>query len=171
MPRLFLSWLRLPFRQTDQTSATTLELRSPPTHSSKLWSLHLPSSNRRSWVASTSVLGLLSIAGAFGVNLYLNPPTSSSTVSNSNSTPQTVESDAVNYQYGVVQIAVTATGGKITNIDIQNSSCSNGWEQAFPMLTQEAIAANGSNFSNVSGATFTSKAFKQALDSAISKLS
>lgn len=131
----------------------------------------MPSSKPRAWIASTSVLGLLSIAGAFGINMILNPPTSSSTVSNNNATPQTVESDSVNYQYGVVQISVTATGGKITNIDIQNSTCSHGWEQAFPMLTQEAIAANGSNFSNVSGATFTSTAFKQALDSAIAKLS
>ncbi|MEY4322130.1 MAG: hypothetical protein RL167_858, partial [Actinomycetota bacterium] len=31
--------------------------------------------------------------------------------------------------------------------------------------------ANGSNFANISGATFTTAAFKQALDSAISKLS
>lgn len=131
----------------------------------------MPSSKPRAWVASTSVLGLLSIAGAFGINMVLNPPTTSSTVSNTNATPQTVQSDSVSYRYGVVQIAVTATGGKITNIDVQNSTCSQGWEQAFPMLTSEAIAANGSNFSNVSGATFTSSAFKQALDSAISKLS
>lgn len=131
----------------------------------------MPSSKSRAWVASTSVLGLLSVAGAFGVNLMLNPPTTSSSVTNTSSTPQTVESDSINYRYGTVQIAVTATAGKITAIDIQNSTCSHGWEQAYPMLTQEAIAANGSNFNNVSGATFTTAAFKQALDTAISKLS
>ena len=131
----------------------------------------MPSSKPRAWVASTSVLGLLSVAGAFGVNLWLNPPATSSTVSDSNSTPQTVESDAIDYRFGTVQISVTATGGKITAVDTQQSSCSHGWEEAFPMLTAEAIKANGSNFANISGATFTTAAFKQALDSAISKLS
>jgi uncharacterized protein with FMN-binding domain len=131
----------------------------------------LPSSKPRAWVASTSVLGLFSIAGAFGINAWLNPPSTSSSVTDTSATPVTVESDAVDYRFGTVQIAVTATAGKITEIDIQNSTCSHGWEEAWPMLTEAALSANGSNFANVSGATFTADAFKQALDSAISKLS
>jgi uncharacterized protein with FMN-binding domain len=37
-------------------------------------------------------------------------------------------------------------------------------------LVTDAISANGSNFANLSGATYTTDAFKQALESAISKL-
>lgn len=131
----------------------------------------MPSSKPRAWVASTSVLGLLSVAGAFGINLWLNPDLAATSVSESNTTPQTVESDAVEYRFGTVQIAVTATAGKITAIDIEDSTCSHGWESAFPMLTEAAIAANGSDFENISGATFTADAFKEALNTAISKLS
>jgi uncharacterized protein with FMN-binding domain len=37
------------------------------------------------------------------------------------------------------------------------------------MLAEAAVNANGSNFGNVSGATFTTQAFKQALESALGK--
>lgn len=131
----------------------------------------MPSSKPRAWVASTSVLGLLSVAGAFGINLWLNPDLAATSVSESNTAPQTVESDAIEYRFGTVLISVTATAGKITAINTDNSTCSHGWEAAWPMLTEAAIAANGSDFENISGATFTAEAFKEALNTAISKLS
>jgi uncharacterized protein with FMN-binding domain len=37
-------------------------------------------------------------------------------------------------------------------------------------LKDAAIQANGSNFGNLSGATYTTDAYKQAVDSALSKL-
>ena len=131
----------------------------------------MPSSKSRRWVTSTSVIGLFSIAGALGINMWLNPATGGgSTVGDTSAQPQTVTGDAVPFRYGVVQIELTATAGKIDKINLVQQQTSPGWEQSFPMLTNEALAASSSNIANISGATFTSDAYKQALTSAISKL-
>ena len=78
--------------------------------------------------------------------------------------------DAINYMYGTVQLKVTQTNGKITAVDLVQASATAGREQAFSYLQKYAIQSNGSSFGNLGGATFTTQAFKQALDSAISKL-
>lgn len=135
----------------------------------------MPSS--RKFVASTLLFAGLSIGGGIAVNnLVLNP--SQSNVSNTTSTSgssnanvvKTGTGDAIQYQFGVIQLKVTTTGGKITAIEHIQAGANNGREAAFPYLKKDAIAANGSNFSNLSGATFTTDAYKQALDSALSKL-
>ena len=69
-----------------------------------------------------------------------------------------------------MQIEITATSGKLDKINLIQQQTSPGWEQAFPILNQEALAASSTNIANVSGATFTTQAYKQALTSAISKL-
>lgn len=83
---------------------------------------------------------------------------------------KTVTSVSVPYQFGSVQVTVTRSNGKISAIDYGNSSATNGRQQAFPVLVQSAVQAQGSSFGNLSGATYTTNAFKQALNSAISKL-
>jgi len=83
----------------------------------------------------------------------------------------TVTGDAIQYRYGVIQVEVVRKGGKITAVNMIQSDATAGREQAFPYLTDYALKAQGTNFGNLSGATFTTDAFKQALDSAISKLS
>jgi uncharacterized protein with FMN-binding domain len=134
----------------------------------------LPS--KRNWKAGAAFFSLLSIAGGFAVNNYLNPPTSStiatpiSSGTVSTKPDKTVTSNHIPYQFGDIQLTVTRKGGKISAIDIGQSSASNGREAAFPSLVQEAIKAQGSNFGNLSGATYTTAAFKAALDSAVSKL-
>jgi uncharacterized protein with FMN-binding domain len=82
----------------------------------------------------------------------------------------TATSDPIPYEFGEVQITVIEKNGKITAIDTGTSSATGGREQAFPYLVSDAIAANGTNFGNLSGATYTTDAFKQALTSAVSKL-
>ena len=76
----------------------------------------------------------------------------------------------IQYNYGDIQLRVTFDGGKITKIDIAHESATDGRSQsinsqAIPILTQEALAAQSLNFDVVSGATFTSEAFGQALQS------
>jgi uncharacterized protein with FMN-binding domain len=83
----------------------------------------------------------------------------------------TATSDAVAYQFGQVQLTVSESSGKITSIDYGTSSATGGREQAFTYLVQDAIAAQGTNFSNLSGATYTTDAFKQALSNALAKIS
>jgi uncharacterized protein with FMN-binding domain len=111
------------------------------------------------------------VAGGFAVNAYLNPPTTSSTVSGPTTEPdKTVTSDQIPYEYGYVELTVTESAGKLSAIDIGGSTATDGREQAFPMLVDEAIKAQGSSFGNLGGATYTTDAFKKALDNAISKL-
>ncbi|MFM6966948.1 MAG: FMN-binding protein [Rhodoluna sp.] len=135
----------------------------------------LPS--KRPWKLGATVFSLLSIAGGLLVNNHLNPATTTSTVTTigtgtgSSSKPdKTVTSDAVPYQFGTIELSVTRKAGKISAIDVGQSSATNGREQAFPYLVQYAIKAQGTNFSNLGGATYTTDAFKAALDSTISKL-
>ena len=85
-------------------------------------------------------------------------------------TDKTVQSEAIQYRYGTVQVEVVRSGGKISKINMLQSDATEGRQAAFPSLIQAAIDAQGSNFGNLSNATFTSEAFKLALDSAISKL-
>ncbi|MEY4367894.1 MAG: hypothetical protein RLZ28_1309 [Actinomycetota bacterium] len=70
---------------------------------------------------------------------------------------------------GRVQLSVTKLNGAITAIALDTATATDGRQGAFPYLVQEAIAANGSNIANVSGATYSADVFKQALDSALSK--
>jgi len=74
--------------------------------------------------------------------------------------------------YGNIQVQVIISGGKITNIvflqypnDRPTSKMINA--QADPMLSQEAIQAQSANVSGVSGATASSGAFIQSLQSAL----
>ena len=124
----------------------------------------------KKWIGGIAALSVVSIAGGFGVNFLLNPPTSNAGVSGNVSAPQTVTGDSIDYRYGTVQIEVTATGGKIDSIKELKATASSGYQSVFPILNKAALAAQGTNFGNVSGATFASDAYKQALSNALSKL-
>ncbi len=77
---------------------------------------------------------------------------------------------AVPYKYGVIQLEVVKSGSSITAVNlIQSSTKGPDWAVVPGMLAEAAVNANGSNFGNVSGATFTTQAFKQALESALGK--
>ena len=76
--------------------------------------------------------------------------------------------------YGNVQVRVTISGGKITNVaflqypnDRSTSISIN--RQATPKLAAEAIQAQSANVSGVSGASDTSMAFQQSLADALSQ--
>lgn len=132
------------------------------------WSRPLPSSN---WKLGAAVLGLASVAGGFVVNAVLNPTATSSTVSGATAEPdKTVTSDQIPYEYGYVELTVTKSAGKLSAIDIGGSTATDGRQQAYPMLVDAALAAQGTNFANLGGATYTVDAFKKALDNAIAKL-
>ena len=78
----------------------------------------------------------------------------------------------VPYRYGDIQVRITVAGGRITAISIPEESASDPRSesinsQAIPILTKEALAAQNLRFDVVSGATFTSDAFAQALQSAL----
>jgi uncharacterized protein with FMN-binding domain len=119
--------------------------------------------NSKGVIQALGLLGL-SVAGA----LLLIPHGTVSSASASGSGSAT--GDAIDYQFGTVQLKVTEANGKITAVDLVQASATAGRDQAFSYLVKDAISNNGTSFGNLSGATYTTDAFKQALDSAISKL-
>ena len=109
---------------------------------------------------------------------FASPTTSSSpstspsaSASQTAAAPVTMQGDLFTEQVfgGQVQLSVTKENGVITNIALDSASATGGRQGAFSYLVQEAVAANGSNIANLSGATYTTDTFKQALDSALSK--
>lgn len=110
----------------------------------------------------------------------------SSTKPTANSTPQPTKKpsglykdgkytgDSVDAYYGFIQVAATITDGKITDVqfldyphDRNNSIRIN--TQAMPYLKQEAIQAQSAKVDIISGATASSEAFRQSLQSALNK--
>lgn len=86
----------------------------------------------------------------------------------------TYTGDAADAVYGNIQVQVTISGGKITDVtflqhpnDRQTSIEIN--QQAMPLLRQEALQAQSAQVDGVTGATDSSMAFVQSLTSALSK--
>ena len=76
--------------------------------------------------------------------------------------------------YGNIQVQVTISSGKITDIqflqypnDNPNSQYIN--QQADPMLKQEALQAQSANVDTITGATDSSMAFVQSLSAALNQ--
>jgi uncharacterized protein with FMN-binding domain len=76
--------------------------------------------------------------------------------------------------YGNVQVRVAVSGGKISDVvflqypnDRETSIMIN--QQAMPLLKQEAIQIQSAQVSGVSGATQTSRAFIESLQSALNQ--
>jgi len=79
-------------------------------------------------------------------------------------------SDVIYYRYGAVQLSVTENAsGAITSISAVQASATGGRQGAFASLKAAAISAQGASFGNVSQATYTTQAFKDALGSALAK--
>ena len=84
----------------------------------------------------------------------------------------TVDGAVVDTQYGSVQVRVSFTGKKITDVHALKLTDSSGTSVsisagAAPVLREEALAAQSSQIDVVSGATYTSEAYQQSLQSAI----
>ena len=74
--------------------------------------------------------------------------------------------------YGNIQVQATISGGKMTNVQFLQAPNDQGTSiyinsQADPMLAQEAIQAQSANVNIISGATDSSQAFMQSLQSAL----
>ena len=77
---------------------------------------------------------------------------------------------AVNVGYGIVQVKITVANGKITDAQaVQAPTGRNDrfTQMAVPVLRQRTLAAQGSNISGVSGASYTSYGWYTSLVSAL----
>ncbi|MDW4906857.1 FMN-binding protein [Streptomyces sp. ADMS] len=86
----------------------------------------------------------------------------------------TFTGDAVDTQYGPVQVRITVSGGKITKAEaVQTPSGGQSTQisgNAVPKLNQAAVAAGTADIDAVSGATYTSAGYKESLQSALDKV-
>jgi uncharacterized protein with FMN-binding domain len=86
----------------------------------------------------------------------------------------TYTGDPADAFYGMIQVQATISGGKITSVHFLQAPNDRGTsieinQQADPILAQEAIQAQNANVDVVSGATDSSQAFVQSLQSALDK--
>lgn len=81
----------------------------------------------------------------------------------------TKDSDVIDYKYGVVQISMTQIDGKITDVKLLQGDASYGRDAAYTALINATIQVQGTSYGNVSGATFTTDAFKKAVDNVMAK--
>ncbi|MFI6854704.1 FMN-binding protein [Streptomyces sp. NPDC050416] len=84
-----------------------------------------------------------------------------------------VTGDAVQTQYGPVQVRLTMNGGKITQAEAVQAPKGGRSDQitasSVPRLNQAAVAAQSADIDAVSGATYTSAGYKKSLQSALDK--
>jgi uncharacterized protein with FMN-binding domain len=97
-----------------------------------------------------------------------------STASRAATTRSATGSD-IQYQYGDLEVKVTMTGSKITDVSVAKMNAydprSESIDQyAIPELRSQALSAQSANIDGVSGASYTSSAYEQSLQSAIDKL-
>ncbi|GGS30401.1 FMN-binding protein [Streptomyces humidus] len=83
-----------------------------------------------------------------------------------------VTGDSVQTRYGPVQVRVTLTNGKITDVSAVEYPQDNPRDQqinsyAVPELTRETLTAQSADIDTVSGATYTSDGYRRSLQSAL----
>jgi uncharacterized protein with FMN-binding domain len=100
------------------------------------------------------------------------PSPSASSSSSSSTGAKTYTGSVAQTRWGPVQVAITVSGGKITNVAVPVYPSENGRDQeinaqALPILTQETLQAQSANIDAVSGATVTSNGYLESLQSAL----
>lgn len=141
------------------------------------FSAHLPTtSTAATGVTSTASSGAASASssGSASASAPSSSSSSASSASSSSSASKAVKSDAVATQYGPVQLKVTISGGKITNIVTLQLPANDPksvqiGSYAAPLLRQSALSKQSANVDVVSGATYTSNGYETALQSALDK--
>ncbi len=79
------------------------------------------------------------------------------------------------YGYGELSVTVTVRGTQITNVSVPVLHTAEPYsqqlaDQVLPMLKHEVLAAHSARISAVSGATYTSQAYADSIQSALDKL-
>ena len=107
-----------------------------------------------------------------GTTATAGESTNGTTGGSATTTDGTYTGSSVSTRYGNVQVSVTVSGGKITDVTALQLTNAEGRSvqisnQAAPILRSEVIAAQSANVANVSGATFTSDAYLTSVQSAL----
>jgi len=130
-------------------------------------------------VATLGAVGsLVYPAGAILPGFLVGDMSPTNTIPTGGSTPtspasHTIDGDAIDTWYGPVQVQISVTGKTIDAVNmlqVPNGRNQQFTDYAVPTLIQEAMQAQSGQISGVSGATHTSDAFIQSLQSAVAKI-
>ena len=107
-------------------------------------------------------------------NLSDSTPTPTATTSSSHLTDGTYTGSDMQNRYGDVQVKITVSGGKITDVIFMRVPNEDPRSQeindyATPLLRSQTLTAQSANISGVSGASHTSQSYISSLQSAIDK--
>ena len=116
--------------------------------------------------------GALAVPASTGSSTTTPSGGTSSGGSSGTAAAGTVTGDTAQTRWGPVQVQITVTGGRITDVTAVQYPNGNGRDQqinsyALPVLAQEALSAQSAQIDHVSGATVTSDGYVQSLQSAI----
>ena len=88
------------------------------------------------------------------------------------STVRVIKGDAVNFRFGTVQVKIALDGTTLTNIGTitaPGGSYQRYTDRAIPAMKAKILAAQSTKVAAVSGATYTSTAYAQSVQSALDK--
>jgi uncharacterized protein with FMN-binding domain len=102
------------------------------------------------------------------------PPSTVASSTGAGSGTKTVAGDAIDTQYGTVQVQLTLSGSRVTNVTFLQLQAFDRRSQeinsyAAPILLQETLQAQSAQVDAVSGATYTSEGYVQSVQSALDK--
>ncbi len=107
------------------------------------------------------------------------PPSPSQSQSETSATPSieappevqilTIDSDPIDYKYGILQLRLVTSDGLISEISVLQGDLSFGRDAAYQALADATIQVQGTNYGNISGSTFTVNAYKAAVTNALAK--
>ncbi|MBU8856355.1 MULTISPECIES: FMN-binding protein [unclassified Micromonospora] len=117
-----------------------------------------------------------SAASRGGTRTRTTPAAPRTTTSAPKVTTRTVTGPSVSYEYGSLQVRITLSGSRIvdaTGIGLplggQSGQRSDDVQARYSGTSGEVVARQSANLSTVSGATYTSTAYQQALQAALDK--
>lgn len=132
------------------------------------------------WMVSTAALVVLLFTyrtstsgpttGTAGTAAYA--PGSTGNGSGGNSSEQVVNGSVAETRWGPVQVRVTISGGKLSDVSVLQQPTGNRRDReinsfALPQLREQALQAQSAVIDGVSGATVTSDGYRESLLSAL----
>lgn len=113
-------------------------------------------------------------SGSGGSAAASTPAATSGPPASSASATQTVTGPTVQYGYGQLAVRITVSGGRITDVTVPTLQVADYTsqyiaQQVIPMLKRQVLGAQSAKIQGVSGATYTSQAYAQSLQSALTK--
>lgn len=132
-------------------------------------------------VLGGTVAGIAGVLAFPTTKAHLTVPSASvssaatSTPSSTATTTKSATGSTESFRYGDIAVKVTVKGTTITKVAVAALDETDGRSAqidnyAIPQLEQQVISAGSTSIDGVSGATFTSQAFVDAVDSALQKL-